>query len=113
MPEHLIFDYLASLRVAAAARPCRPGSAALIGPQVAASAPPQPPTGPYQPGQRPPVPVSGPGPPVTSRASRPTRATTAARRSLPTGPVAGVPAGRADTRPSPAATGGPSAPAAT
>ena len=35
----------------------------FVGPQVAASAPPQPPNGPYQQGPRPPVPGQRPGPP--------------------------------------------------
>jgi hypothetical protein len=39
------------------------GSALLVSPQVVASAPPQPPTGPYQQGQRPPGPGQRPGPP--------------------------------------------------
>ena len=61
MPEHLILDHLASLLPRPI--PALPtGSAAIIGPQAAASAPP-PPTGPYQPGQRPPVPGQRPGPP--------------------------------------------------
>ena len=62
MPEHLTFDDIADFRVQLL--PAAPsGSAALLSPHLAASVPPQPPTGPYQQGQRPPGPGQRPGPP--------------------------------------------------